>query len=173
MDGYKILEAREKRAQLISFLTKNYDSPVVSLKANYPGDSKDNKTTRQIVKFVRQDILNILNIKFDVDLQMETFNAEGPAAIYVVKGTPLEIKKICIDYEENSILGRCVDIDVYDNDGKGIGRSELGRAMRKCFLCGDFAHNCVRSRKHNQHEIIEYINTKLAEYMEKSHERKI
>lgn len=172
MDGYKILEAREKRAELIKFLTKNYDSSVVALRVNYPGNNKDNETTRQIVQFVKGDILNILKIKCDIDLQMETINAEGPAAIFVVKGTPLKIKKICIEYEENSILGRCVDIDVYDNDGKGIGRSELGYGMRKCFLCDDDAHNCVRSRKHNLNEIIEYIDARLDEYMEKSHERK-
>ena len=42
-----------------------------------------------------------------------------------------------------------MDIDVYDDKGIGISRVEFGLAMRKCYICDDIAHNCVRSKKHS------------------------
>ena len=39
--------------------------------------------------------------------------------------------------------------------------------MRKCYICDDIAHNCVRSKKHSKEEVEGFIKSKFAEYMEK------
>lgn len=166
-----ILEAREKRAELIEFLAKSYKKPLLAIRVNYPGINKDNETSHHIVKIAEKDMAGVL--KGSIISRIKLINADGPASILIFNSDFTEIKKQCIDYEDNSILGRCLDIDVYDEKGESISRRELGLPMRKCFICGEAAHVCVRNRKHKEHEIIEFINDKLSEYLEKNHDKEI
>lgn len=166
-----ILDAREKRAELIQYLTGSYHKPLLVIRVNYPGVSKDNETTRHIVNIAEEHISGLF--KENIIASVKLINPDGPASLLILDKNYIKIKEKCIEYEDNSILGRCVDIDVYNEEGEGISRKDLGFAMRKCFICGDIAHVCVRNRKHKESEIIEFINKKLAEYMEINYDKKV
>jgi holo-ACP synthase len=79
---------------------------------------------------------------------------------------PLEVKVRTVEIENSHPLGRLIDIDVFKPDGIALSRTELGLSQRKCYLCNDVAHNCVRSHKHSTEEIIEYIENKYINYKE-------
>lgn len=166
-----ILEAREKRAELVGFLTSSYNKPLLTIRVNYPGINKDNETSEQILAIVEKHIYEFM--KERTAAQIKLINSDGPASFLIFDDDYIKVKKKCIEYEDNSILGRCVDIDVYNEKGEGISRSNLGMDMRKCFICGDIAHVCVRNRRHGESEIIEFINDKLNEYVEINHDKKI
>ena len=71
--------------------------------------------------------------------------------------------------EEEHILGRCLDIDVYayKNDKViGISRSDLFKKPRKCFICDLDAKLCSRAQTHTMEEIKNYFEVAYKEYKE-------
>ena len=160
----EVLDAREKRADLIEELLKKYDTPLLAMRVNYPGLRKTNDITITMIKEMSLLICTILGGK--VRDTLLTQGAEGPVFYAVVDEDDLRLKTISIEFEENHILGRCLDIDVYDRLGHSISRQELGFPRRKCYLCEDYAHHCVRARRHGEQEIIIYINEKYRDYAE-------
>ncbi|WP_164509066.1 citrate lyase holo-[acyl-carrier protein] synthase [Clostridium rectalis] len=158
-----ILIAREKRVFFQDELRNKYNVPMISMRVNYPGVNKNNCTTEAIGKIIHQEIKN----RFQENIVYENFEytAEGPVLTMFIKDIAEEIKNKTVDVEEKHILGRCVDIDVYDTDGNGISRRDLRLPSRKCFICADYAQNCVRSRKHSFKEVTKFVESKYNEYL--------
>lgn len=164
-----ILNAREERVYLIEELIKKYSLPIICLRINYPGEIKNSDLTSNISKVLREEIFNIFR---DYILYEDfKFTAEGPLLILVINNDALMIKKKTIELEENHLLGRLGDIDVYDKDGNGISRKDLGYPSRKCFICSDMAQNCVRAQKHSIDEVIKFIQERYIKYLNKEAEK--
>ncbi|MBM7869649.1 holo-ACP synthase [Clostridium pascui] len=164
-----ILNAREERVYLIEELIKKYSLPIICLRINYPGEIKNNDLTSNISKVLRDEIFNV----FRDYVLYEDFKitAEGPLLILVINNDALMIKKKTIELEENHLLGRLGDIDVYDKDGNGISRKDLGYPSRKCFICSDMAQNCVRAQRHSIDEVIKFIQKRYIKYLNKEAEK--
>ena len=158
----KILEAREERVSKIAEMLEEYKMPVLVMRVNYPGLNKNNELTINIMKDMSKVIEKILGSKLYI--KFNTSGAEGNILYISVQEEVKKLKKIAIDIEETHVLGRCLDIDVYDIDGRSIGRQELGYEVRKCYLCQDYAHNCVRSRVHSEEQVIAYIKEKYRKF---------
>lgn len=153
-----ILDAKEKRVNFQSDLRDKYKLPMISMRVNFPGEQKDNELSRNISSVMFKE----LKTKFKDSIQYENYKltAEGPVVTLILNISAKDVKKKSIEIEENHLLGRCVDIDVYDESGQGISRTNLGYKPRKCFLCDDEAKYCVRARKHNLNEIVDFIEKK-------------
>jgi holo-ACP synthase len=164
-----ILLERERRIEYQEKLLKQYKMSMIVIRVNYPGIDKDNPLSRGIIKIIEQEIYQTLSMSIHYTKAMIT--AEGPLVTMCIDKVATDIKAITLNIEHNHILGRCVDIDVYDGAGKSISRQDLGLAMRKCYICDDVAHNCVRSKKHSFDEVEGFIKIKFKEYMEKVYEK--
>lgn len=159
-----LLEAREKRVELIAKLLKRYETPLLVMRVNYPGLQKTNDVTLNIIHDMSALILTILGER--VCFKSLRQGAEGPIFMAAVEQDVLTLKSAAIDLEERHALGRCLDLDVYDNSGRSISRQELGYSKRKCYLCEEYAQHCVRARRHREHEVIEYIEDRFRIYRE-------
>ncbi|AFQ46072.1 citrate lyase holo-[acyl-carrier protein] synthase [Desulfosporosinus meridiei] len=157
-----LLEAREKRVQQIEQLIKGYGNPLLALRVNYPGLKKTNELTMTIIR----EMGELLSSMFELKLAYKTLRqgAEGPIFMAVVQKDVFALKKLAVEFEENHVLGRCLDLDVYDHSGRSVSRQELGYPKRKCYLCEDYAQHCVRARRHPEHEVIHYIEEKFRNY---------
>ncbi|MDQ0480045.1 triphosphoribosyl-dephospho-CoA synthase CitG [Hathewaya limosa] len=184
-----ILIAREQRVELQEKLMQQYNGNIVVMRVNYPGLKKYNKISISIIKVMYREIVRLLrqnnveliheeligNVKEYNDINKIIRNeavciedknlAEGPIVIFVCNENPLKLKKITTKLEEEHILGRCLDIDVYNESGNSISRRELGYGFRKCFLCNDIAHVCVRTKRHTENEVINFIKNSYKKYM--------
>lgn len=160
-----ILLGRERRIEFQEKLVQKYKMPILVIRVNYPGINKDNRFSQGIIVVIEQMISEMFS--YSIEYKIMTTTAEGPLVIMSINKNARDIKKITLDIEDKHLLGRCVDIDVYDENGRGISREEFGLDMRKCYICQDIAHNCVRSKKHSFDEVEGFIKTKFAEYMEK------
>lgn len=187
-----ILDAREKRVEKQKKILDKYLNTLIVVRANYPGVNKDNVLTRKIVKIIKNQLIEEFNREslceyIDKKSQLVEirekstnnilfkkleFTPEGPIFFMVINKQFIEAKKLCITIEEKHPLGRFVDIDVYNEKGQGISRRELGLSSRKCFICNEDAHLCVRSRRHSQKEIIDFIEKSFEEYTKKRMENK-
>ena len=164
-----ILLEREKRIEYQEKLVKQYKMPMLVIRVNYPGIDKDNPLSQAVIKIMEQEVCEIL--LSSIHYKKTTTTAEGPLVIMCIDKVAKDIKAITLNIEHNHLLGRCVDLDVYDDIGKSISREAFGLAMRKCYICDDIAHNCVRSKKHSFDEVEGFIKSKFVEYMEKAYEK--
>lgn len=164
-----ILQDREKRVYHQERITKKYKMSILVIRVNFPGVNKDNHISQGISLIMEQ----IISERFSpfIHYKIMKTTAEGPIVIMAIDKSAKDIKLVTLDLEEKHILGRCVDLDVYDDKGEGISRENFGLGMRKCYICDDIAHNCVRSKKHSREEVEEYIKNKFAEYTEKLYEK--
>ncbi|UUV18775.1 citrate lyase holo-[acyl-carrier protein] synthase [Fusobacteria bacterium ZRK30] len=155
-----ILDARENRAYLQEELIKKFNLPLLVIRANYPGIDKNNKTTTYIIEMMYETILSRvspINIK-----KIDSF--EGIVYLLSIDTPPSQLKKMTVDIETTHPLGRLVDIDILDLKNHTLSRTDLGSPPRRCFICSDSAHNCVRSKKHSLEEILKYIDIKVSDY---------
>ncbi|MEW8994513.1 triphosphoribosyl-dephospho-CoA synthase CitG [Clostridium sp.] len=169
----KFLNHREKRVLHQEQLLRNTSGGVTlaTVRVNYPGIEKSNYITDSIARIVCEDIFLFHNKNI---IYKEVYkNREGIIGHFIFNTDNIEVKRKLIYMEENHILGRCVDIDVYyleDSDPMmpalhGVSRRDIGLEPRKCFLCEEEAILCSRIQKHNIEEIKEYFVKKYEEYM--------
>lgn len=159
---------REKRvAHQGELLKKNKDKTLVTVRINYPGIEKSNYITDDIVNIIHSEILTyyekyiVYNDKYK--------NREGMICHLLFDLDFIVVKNLMIEIEENHILGRCLDIDVYrikDNKVMGISRSDLFKSPRKCFICDLDAKICSRSQTHSIEEIKKYFEKAYFRYKE-------
>lgn len=139
-------------------LKENKDKTLVTIRINYPGIEKSNYITDNIVNTIYNEILTYYG-KFIV-FEDKYKNKEGIVAHFLFDLDFVNVKKEMINVEEEHILGRCLDIDVYTlkNDKViGISRSDLFKKTRRCFICDLDAKICSRAQTHTIDEIKNYF----------------
>lgn len=142
-----ILKAREDRANYVRERAKS--SPVITVKANIPGDNKNTPYAKLLVLYVAKEMqslgaenLQVLN------------GSDGIVAIGEVKDG-VSFKRLAVDFEENNKLGRFTDIDVFLQSAK----NSLSRgSLRKCYLCEKPAAVCARENNHSIKKLVKYFN---------------
>lgn len=161
-DLNKFLELREQRVELQNSLIKKYSLPLVAIRTNYPGEDKLEPLSLSIVDTVAEEIEEYFSEKI---MHKEILkNLEGKIYLFLIDEKAENIKKSTIFFEENHILGRCVDIDVYNTNGNGLSRSQFGYDKRKCLICDDNAFICGRAMKHSHQEIKNVLMEKYIQY---------
>jgi len=160
-----ILLAREIRIKYQEELVKQYKMPILVIRVNYPGVNKDNYYSQKITTIMEKIICELFS--YSINYKKKVTTAEGPIVIMCINKDARSIKLMTLNLEDNHILGRCVDLDVYDEKGISINRRDFRLAMRKCYICDDIAHNCVRSKKHSIEEVEGFIKSRFAEYTKK------
>lgn len=157
----KVLKAREARSNLIIETLTNSSNNVIIIKANVVGENKNTYYSYLVVNIffkLVQEKVKIIKGKF-------IESADGPFYLLEVSNNLKNIKEILINIEEYHPLGRIVDLDVYSKTGS-ISRLDLGKEFRKCIICDDVAHKCIRSRKHSEIEVKEKIESLVCNYLE-------
>lgn len=164
----EFLNDRDKRVSYQEqILKENEDKTLVTIRINYPGIEKSNYITDDIVNTVYNDIQTYYG-KYIV-FKHKYKNKEGIIAHLLFDLDFVNVKKIMITMEEEHVLGRCLDIDVYIMKNKkvvGISRSDLLKRPRKCFICDLDAKICSRAQTHRMEEIKTYFEEVYKEYKE-------
>lgn len=161
-DLERFLKDREERVELQNFLQEEYKRPLVAVRANYPGTDKLEPIAQEITDIMSGEIEGYFEGRI---LHREILiSLEGKIYLYVIDDEVWEIKRKTVHIEENHILGRCIDLDVYHADGTGVSRTSLGYPKRKCLICDETAFLCARSMRHPHSEIKEEIYRRYRNY---------
>lgn len=157
---------RDKRVDYQEDLLKeNKDKTLVTIRINYPGIEKSNYITDDIVNIIYKDIVTYYGEI--ITFKQKYKNKEGIVAHFLFKLDFIDVKQEMINIEEEHILGRCVDIDVYtvkNDEVIGISRSQLHKNPRKCFICDLNAKICSRSQTHTINDIKKYFEQVYKQY---------
>lgn len=161
-----VLHAREKRVQRIEELVRQHNDPLVSIKVNIPGPEKDHPLYRRALEIGEEAFKELLVTRNTTVHHREThWLLTGAEQYLVVAMDAMELKKLCIEIENQHPLGRLLDIDVVDKLARSISRTELGYGFRKCLICDAVAHACARSRKHRVDDLITVIQQRIKDFL--------
>lgn len=153
----EMLEARDRRALLQKYLIQHYGASLIYLTMNIPGPVKWSEKLRQVFQTGREWVETAIAGSI---LERNAWEAKtGCEAYWVVRGNPSALKKTMIEIEDRGALGRLLDLDVLDAQGKKLSRE----VPRKCLICDRPALICARSRAHGLPELDARIQKILAE----------
>jgi holo-ACP synthase len=151
---HQVLRNRERRVLLQSAALEAFGRPVISITLVNPGPVKDTPAARQVMDYALRALEALTADRGWSLLKREVrLDPTGPEALLVVNAGARELKQATVRLEEEHPLGRLWDLDVIDPLQGAITRSTLGLPARRCLLCGEDAHVCVRSRAHPLNEL--------------------
>jgi holo-ACP synthase CitX len=162
-----ILAARDERDRIQKLLLKQYKTTIITFTMNIPGPVKNTEWISRCFQYGKNDLLAYMR-STGLCPVVEKQTAAGPEAFFTADGTitPHAIKKIAITFEETHMAGRWFDIDIRSAEGTYISREQAGGHPRKCFLCGNDAKICARSRRHKPEELFEITKKYLTKYLD-------
>ncbi|MDD3127312.1 MAG: triphosphoribosyl-dephospho-CoA synthase [Candidatus Izemoplasmatales bacterium] len=147
-----ILYDREQRMQYITRL-QTVGKTVVVLKANIPGQDKRIKEANVLLGLISA-VLPFTEIASVHRLD----GTDGPCVIYVLNDPDAKkIKQQSMQIEDETPLGRFIDLDVYGFDRSANNRKDL----RKCYLCNQPAFVCSRNHTHSVAELLQFIRNSV------------
>jgi len=170
-----LLDAREKRYSLRkSIAQERYSS--LSLSLNIPAYPKSNASIHHFFSIVLaqfKDFLQANNIEILSSLSTEIIDEDGDFFVAAIKEnskySPSALKKITEDFEANHLLGRLIDVDIFDKNTLPISS---GKA-KKCFYCNEHsAVSCMRAKRHSYSQMRTFIEEKIALYTEQQDKEK-
>ena len=160
----KVLEAREKRGKIRIQYARN----TISLTLNIPGFPKSNSL---IQFFFEQTVVDLVDFLRSYNILLEINNSQNfiddagnffIAPFYNNFLNIFEIKKICEEFEQKHKIGRIIDIDVFDENGKPISSNTL----KNCLICESKpAIHCIREQKHSFTELRETVFSKIEAFL--------
>lgn len=155
----ELLEEREFRASFQKQICQEYPYPLTVIKANLPGEDKRSliQTIVACEGYFELKKLNVKNIHY-------SYTIEGLIFYVSIDLSIEQLKNFCVDIEENHPLGRLMDMDVM-NVHSQISRRDLNLNPRRCFLCDEEAHACVREQTHPISDIENFILATFKKYL--------
>lgn len=163
----KLLQARENRQLRQRRLMDAYKGTLVTFTMNIPGADKNSEMITKLHKYgMSKFIFLLLKGSHYILFCERSSDAAGPIGYIAVDRGGKTVKDMAVCLEEENDFGRLFDIDVIDSDGRHVGRVDIGKAPRKCFLCNNAANICRRSGSHGPEEIMAYIGESIKGFKE-------
>ncbi len=144
----QMLTARENRVKAQQTFLAKYRCPIISFTMNIAGPVKDSPIIRRAFREGLAQLRQALPPD-TIHAFTQTLEATGCHALYAVSMSADAIKKICVDIEERTLLGRLFDLDVIDTNCEKLERSNT----RGCIVCGAPGRNCAARRLHSVQEL--------------------
>lgn len=150
----QMLTARERRAQKQRELLAKYHASLICFTMNIAGPVKNNSLITQGFALGNRFLRQSLSAHKIECVHEEIINEiTGNEAFYVIDMDAKALKKLTVEIEDASPLGRLFDMDVLNAEGIKAERTELGLSERLCLICQRPAKECARSRAHTMEQL--------------------
>ncbi|OHE25214.1 MAG: holo-ACP synthase CitX, partial [Tenericutes bacterium GWA2_35_7] len=158
-----ILAAREQRAKTIELWLHQGHELVLSIRANMPTELRESHEAYLVVRFFE----SLIKKRYTISDTIRFDSSDGPYTLFSLSLlNAKQFKRDLIQLEESIPLGRLIDLDLWQTPDQLWTRSSLGIPPRKCYLCDQPAHQCVRSRKHDVKDIITFIKRIVKQHLD-------
>lgn len=152
-------------------LRKSFNSgmALIQFTVNMPGPDKKAYPSselfwlgvRNLVSYLCQQNVKIKDVLFKN-------GSLGITAFFKIDEDARFLKQICIKLEQDSMLGKYWDMDVFDKAGDKVSRRMLQMPSRKCFICDRTAKECAFLQTHTIEELLERMAMDLNEFLKLS-----
>lgn len=155
-----ILEAKEKRAQRQKELLARFKgASLISLSLNIPGSLKLSHNAVVLFEIAVREIRTCLERETLMLVAFESvFALSGAEGLFVCHAQAKVLKNMTCQIEEEHPLGRLMDIDVLDTEGKSLSREAFGYPKRRCLVCEREAKACAREQRHAYEALHRHID---------------
>lgn len=161
----QMLAARDERVIRQRIWLNRHQGALISFCINMPGEIKDNLEAHQLHTAGVQAVNQMIKEQgWVIEAHCAWQYLTGPEAFWCVMAPPLVLKEAMIQIEQHHPLGRLFDLDVLNQQGKGLSRASFLLPPRKCLVCSEQATVCGRSRRHSIDELHASIRLHLAKY---------
>lgn len=162
----ELLARKEFRAQEQLRIIKERENPIISFTINMPGAVKLNEESCFVFDRGVDEIQQLCHSEgWTICTQEIHYENTGPEAIFSIDTvSPSMLKKQMLKIENHHPLGRIMDLDVLDTQGKIISRQAYDLSPRTCLLCEGAARICARSRQHSVDDLLARIKEMIDEY---------
>ncbi|AMB93418.1 citrate lyase holo-[acyl-carrier protein] synthase [Aerococcus sanguinicola] len=165
------LDSREARASLQEAWLNQapVGATLIALKLNMPGPYKRSPLSDQVFDLAKSDLQDYCRETFAGAVVKEGGRSSlaGREYFILVDQAASEVKSCLVELEEETDLGRLMDIDCLYMDEAGqqesLSRVQVGLPKRKCFVCQRDAKLCARSRQHDFDTIYQAIAKMIVE----------
>ena len=144
----QILTARENRVKAQQDFLVQYHCPIISFTMNIAGPVKDSPLIRRAFRDGLSQLKQSLPAESILAFK-QIAEDTGCYALYAICLPADNIKKICVEIEDRTPLGRLFDLDVIDINGEKLDRIN----SRGCIVCGAAGRNCAARRLHSVQEL--------------------
>jgi len=155
----EMLETRERRvSRQEALLHKWPDASLLLATMNIPGPVKSSvvlsRIFSQMVAQIKKQLADI-HVLYKVEYDIKT----GPEFYLLADVSPMFLKEVMIDLEENFPYGRLFDLDIhyFADSLQSISRQDINLPPRQCLICHREAKECGRQRRHSVEEMQEKI----------------
>ncbi|PWI32322.1 citrate lyase holo-[acyl-carrier protein] synthase [Vibrio albus] len=146
----QVLDNRERRANRQREWAEAHSLPLISFTINMVGEVKLNQISRTAFSQGYQAIVQACSTHNIEMVSLEKYSSDCGAELLISAGNiePDALKRVMVEIEDTHSLGRLFDIDILDSQCVSLSRDTYGLPRRKCFVCGNEAKICARSRAH-------------------------
>ena len=170
----QVLSAREERVNRQRALLERYHMPVISFGMNIPGPVKDTPLIRRAFFVGRDRLRAALDAAYVKVLRKEeTLSTTGCEYLCAVKTDALTVKKLCVQIEDETSLGRLFDMDVLSPEGEKLDREAVGGGERNCIVCGAAGRGCASRRVHSVEELQAAARRIMVDYFAEADRRDV
>jgi holo-ACP synthase len=144
-------------------LISQYHLPLVIISTHAPKEMAQSKQSEQLFNITFDVAVEALKQRDCCIVDHEYIDGKaGKECTLVIKGmSASELKHMMIKIESHHTIGRVMNLDVIDGDGKTISRSASQLEPRTCLVCQRAACYCATNHRHSQHDIEEKITQLL------------
>lgn len=156
----EILNAKERIYNLQQECLKKHSCVLLGLSLLLPGGVKNapiydyilKEGLNQIKKYFKRNSITPLD-------EFSEISTTGYYALFCLNTNPLSLKQDMINLEESQPIARLWDIDIINNNGEIISRTNIDTTIdvRKCLICNEEAKICTKKRTHSINELHEKI----------------
>ena len=165
----QVLTARDRRVQRQRELLAQYGRPLICFTMNIAGPVKISPLIEQGFRLgLRRLEQQLLRLRCPVLHREVICEITGCEALLVVDAPAEQLKAMTVDLEEADRLGRLLDLDVLDSQGRKLDRPQ----ERGCLICGAAGRGCARSRAHSV-EQLQTVTTEILTEAVQCHEQQL
>lgn len=146
----ELLQSREQRQQHREHLLERFGKPVVCLMVNQPGVQKVTAASSLVFREGQRQMQEWKDICLYEEERLLHTGWEG---FWVINQDAIALKQQLVEWEENHLLGRLWDFDVWDPCQGPLSREQMGWPARRCLSCSSSGAECARSKRHSLEEL--------------------
>lgn len=147
--------------------TLKYGLPQLVVNTHIPGELSEKPYSDTVYQIAIHAVKEYLTESESLIIDQEVVqDSTGLEATLVIKGTTAsQLKRAMAYIENNHPLGRLINIDVINPQGRSVSRKGTQMEPRKCLLCESAASYCAINHRHSLKEIEKKIIEMVAEYL--------
>lgn len=152
----------KNQEEVIKSLMEKYRKTSMIIKINSFKYKNNVDMFNEILQNVSGWLVDLLKSK--ILLKLYFVDIDGPQILMIINKEARDMKRLIVDVEEKHILGKCLNIKVFDYKHEEITRDDIGKEPLGCPLCSRPMGICDCSKKNNGEDMISYMREAYMDY---------